>query len=1443
MHSNVSSRRQSRIARRFTTRSLAAVACVTAAAANPAMAQSTWTANFNGGFWSAPTNWDTNPVIPGIGGAIGGDAILGNVITNDVNVQLDVNVDLNSLTLQDGESYTLIDSGGVLTLSGAATIFVNNGTHTIAAPIAGTSGVVVDGGNTLTLSATNTYTGTTAIRNGSILIVDSDDQLGDAANAIEFGTADPTSGTLRIDGTAFNTLSRDLTLTGNGLITVFDETHTVSLTGNIGGTGDLIKAGTGTLDLATANTNFDNAISVNSGTLIVNANDDLGSTVGTTRVVNPTGVIALDGSEGDLTIAENFDRFIGRFNGQAHLRNDAGNNTLTGTIDIGGNEFANGILENAADGTTLTIADQVFDETDESVNVVFQGTGNFDITGRITGDDVDVHVRLDDPTDTVTISTAANTLDTSNATGSYWGGSAVVESGTLVIMSDGSNNGELASDIIDVRAGATLDVSDFSSYSLQVVDDPDLIPFNGDETGQTVTSGGTIVGNLNAFEDAIIEPGDSVGTLNITGNFSANQTQANPNGLYEFELGGTTTPGSGVNDLIDISGGANLSASGGGAFAVNIVPANGALDSTGAYTLISANNIIGSATASDFNVAIVDAAGNALTTRQDDTINVAVNASTVTVGFSVNETAAWTGATDGTWDVATTANWSTSDNLFFDLDDVTFADGTGQTSVNVASTVTPGSITFNNAVDTYTFTGAGIAGGGDVTLNAGANVVLANDGNALGPVSIAAGASLTLGDGTTTALDTVDDDATFAIAAGGALVHNNVAGETINGVISGAGNVVNTSGTLTLGGNNTYTGDTTVNGGVVLLTNLDTATPLGSTAAGTTVNGGTLRANGQAATLSENVTLNGGEFAVGGADPAAIVYDGNFTVAVSGGTLRTDGDTGDDALTISNPITGTGPLTLQVGNNSTMTVANVATTGDLTKAGTGTLALTGSVAASNITVEAGTVDVTAGSGSLDLDSQNLQAAGTIVGNITTANSSTIQVGGVAAGLQARTDGLQLDFDAAQDTPGDAVWNDVEANAGNTNINFPASATPVAASDPGFGSLSAAYDISSSGKAISPGSQNAYFDGRALFDGSFEFLINITDTNAGNDQVLLDIGGGRGATLELDGDTLTWGVNGDGDTFGIDSAALGTGWHHVVATVDIVGNNDNAANDSMSLFVDGVEAGTLENLLIDDWSGSNGWSIGGGNSATLDPDATVGTYTPIDFHGEIALARFYGPTAFTLADAQQNFTSLQADPFVDVETLAVQGDLTLDDTAALAMDLHSAAVGADSVSVTGNAALEGELDLNTVSTTDLTLGDEFTLLDASAVSGTFDTVDGVNLGTIDGFSASAAITYTATSVDLVVALSADANLDGIIDTSDLAILASNFGESDNAWATADFNGDGNVDTSDLAILASNFGVDSNPVAALGTAAVPEPGTLALLAIGGLAVATRRRQTAA
>ncbi|MEM6334391.1 MAG: dockerin type I domain-containing protein [Planctomycetota bacterium] len=87
---------------------------------------------------------------------------------------------------------------------------------------------------------------------------------------------------------------------------------------------------------------------------------------------------------------------------------------------------------------------------------------------------------------------------------------------------------------------------------------------------------------------------------------------------------------------------------------------------------------------------------------------------------------------------------------------------------------------------------------------------------------------------------------------------------------------------------------------------------------------------------------------------------------------------------------------------------------------------------------------------------------------------------------------------------------------------------------------------------------------------------------------------------------------------------------------------------------------------------------------------------------------------------------------------------------------------------------------------------------------------------------------------------DATLDQAVDTSDLAVLAANFGQSAPAtWHQADFNGDGLVNTADLAILAANFG-NAAPASPLNTTspAVPEPTGIALLSLGLGALTIRR-----
>ena len=114
----------------------------------------------------------------------------------------------------------------------------------------------------------------------------------------------------------------------------------------------------------------------------------------------------------------------------------------------------------------------------------------------------------------------------------------------------------------------------------------------------------------------------------------------------------------------------------------------------------------------------------------------------------------------------------------------------------------------------------------------------------------------------------------------------------------------------------------------------------------------------------------------------------------------------------------------------------------------------------------------------------------------------------------------------------------------------------------------------------------------------------------------------------------------------------------------------------------------------------------------------------------------------------------------------------------------------------------------------------------ATSGTDYTLEYLTEGELAG--------YTVLTVG-TVSIPGDANGDGLVDGSDVTILAGNwqFGVDDGqtaTWAMGDFNGDGQVDGSDVTILAGNwqYGVEA------AATAVPEPGCVALLLMLVLAV---------
>jgi fibronectin-binding autotransporter adhesin len=426
-----------------------------------------------------------------------------------------------------------------------------NGTY--AGVVSGTGSLTKAGTGIVTLSGANTYSGGTTVSAGTLTGTTTSLQ-GDITNnaAVNFtqaanGTyAGVVSGTgsLTKAGTGNATLSGANTYSGGTTVSAgtltgtttslqgditnnaalsFDQTTNGTYAGVVSGTGSLTKAGTGIVTLSGANT-YSGGTTVSAGTLTGTTTSLQGditnnAAVNFTQAANGTyaGVVSGTGSltkagTGIVTLSGANTYSGSTIVSAGTLQVNGGNNRLATTGDV-----------SVASGATFDLNNnnQQIDALSGLGNVTL-GSGDLTIgSGSFSG----------------IISGTGNVIKSGTSTATFTGahtysGNTTISDGKLVI------NGSLVSPTLTINSGAIL--------------------------------GGVGIVN-DVINNGILAPGNSIGTINIAGNYTSNNGS-----ILEIELDDT-----GSSDKLEVTGDANIN---GGD--IKILPDAGSYTAGSRYTII-----------------------------------------------------------------------------------------------------------------------------------------------------------------------------------------------------------------------------------------------------------------------------------------------------------------------------------------------------------------------------------------------------------------------------------------------------------------------------------------------------------------------------------------------------------------------------------------------------------------------------------------------------------------------------------------------------------------------------------------------------------------------------------------------------------------------------------------------------------------------------------------
>lgn len=220
---------------------------------------------------------------------------------------------------------------------------------------------------------------------------------------------------------------------------------------------------------------------------------------------------------------------------------------------------------------------------------------------------------------------------------------------------------------------------------------------------------------------------------------------------------------------------------------------------------------------------------------------------------------------------------------------------------------------------------------------------------------------------------------------------------------------------------------------------------------------------------------------------------------------------------------------------------------------------------------------------------------------------------------------------------------------------------------------------------------------------------------------------------------------------------------------------------------------------------------------------------LENHGLFAIEQF---ASLYLEDMSVfNFGDIRLNSRTRVE---IRGDLVLGEDSSIRFELGEPNTSSPGLVATGNAYLDGVLEIAITDDTTIALGQRWDLLHTNQVHGAFDAVLFDTLANPElRLMLRASDVPSDPSLEVLVRHIADLNADMVVDMSDLNLVLNGYGASGSLLA-GDANADGVVDFNDLNIVLANFG------RTFFGSTVPGPGSALILAAAASALAPRRRR---